>query len=401
MGDKITVPHILKMKQRGEKISCLTAYDYTFARILDEAGVDMLLVGDSLGWSCRAARTRSPSRWTRWSTTPRLVARGRKRALVVGDMPFMSYQVGSRRRRCATPAGCQGRRRRGGQARGRRRRAQTPSARIVEAGIPVMGHVGLTPQSVHRMGGYKVQGRDEAAARARCVRGRRRRSKQAGAFAVVLEGMPARLGRRDHRSGFDPDHRHRRRRALRRPGAGDARHARPRRRLRAEVRQALRRRRRPDRRGADSRLRRAKSRRAAFPDARATAYLGDGVGPDHPTSNDSRAADCHEIVDRSPRCELGAAGGGAGRRIVFVPTMGCLHDGHRRCVRDAREAPDDAAWSCRSSSTRRSSTRRGLRELSARLERTTGAAREAGVDVLLHAAVPRSVYPDGYQTASR
>ena len=94
MGDKITVPHIVKMKQRGEKITCLTAYDYSFARILDEAGVEMLLVGDSLGCVVQGGANTLAVTMDEMIYHTRLVVRGRKRALVIGDMPFMSYQVG-------------------------------------------------------------------------------------------------------------------------------------------------------------------------------------------------------------------------------------------------------------------------------------------------------------------
>src|SRR4030095_3874946 len=93
MGDKITVPHIQKMKQRGEKMTCLTAYDYSFARILDEAGVEMLLVGGSLGCGIQGGQNTLSVTMDEMIYHTRMVARGRKRALVIGDMPFMSYQV--------------------------------------------------------------------------------------------------------------------------------------------------------------------------------------------------------------------------------------------------------------------------------------------------------------------
>ena len=102
MGDKITVPHILKMKQRGEMITCLTAYDYSFARILDEAGVEMLLVGDSLGCVIQGHPNTLAVTMDEMVYHTRIVARGRKRALVIGDMPFLSYQA-SKDRRCTTP----------------------------------------------------------------------------------------------------------------------------------------------------------------------------------------------------------------------------------------------------------------------------------------------------------
>ena len=187
MGDKITVPHILKMKQRGERITCLTAYDYSFARILDEAGVEMLLVGDSLGCVVQGGANTLAVTMDEMIYHTRLVARGRKRALVIGDMPFMSYQTGKDEAlrnagRFFKEAGAEAIKLEGGVA------VQDSIRAIVDAGMPVMGHIGLTPQSVHQFGGYKVQGRErerrEALLRDAVA------VEQAGAFAVVLEGIP-------------------------------------------------------------------------------------------------------------------------------------------------------------------------------------------------------------------
>ena len=119
MGDKITVPHILKMKQRGEKITCLTAYDYSFARILDEAGVEMLLVGDSLGCVVQGQPNTLAVTMDEMIYHTRLVARGRKRALLIGDMPFLSYQTSQRTSAAKCRQISQRGRRRGSQARGR------------------------------------------------------------------------------------------------------------------------------------------------------------------------------------------------------------------------------------------------------------------------------------------
>lgn len=187
MGDKITVPHILKMKQRGERITCLTAYDYSFARILDEAGVEMLLVGDSLGCVVQGGANTLAVTMDEMIYHTRLVARGRKRALVIGDMPFMSYQTGKDEAlrnagRFFKEAGAEAIKLEGGVA------VQDSIRAIVDAGMPVMGHIGLTPQSVHQFGGYKVQGREserrDALSRDAVA------VQQAGAFAVVLEGIP-------------------------------------------------------------------------------------------------------------------------------------------------------------------------------------------------------------------
>lgn len=187
MGDKITVPHILKMKQRGERISCLTAYDYSFARILDEAGVEMLLVGDSLGCVVQGGANTLAVTMDEMIYHTRLVARGRKRALVIGDMPFMSYQTGKddalrNAGRFFKEAGAEAIKLEGGVA------VQDAIRAIVDAGMPVMGHIGLTPQSVHQFGGYKIQGREKQ--RREALLRDAMAVEQAGAFAVVLEGMP-------------------------------------------------------------------------------------------------------------------------------------------------------------------------------------------------------------------
>ena len=187
MGDKITVPHIVKMKQRGEKITCLTAYDYSFARILDEAGVEMLLVGDSLGCVVQGGANTLAVTMDEMIYHTRLVVRGCKRALVIGDMPFMSYQIDKDEAlrnagRFFKEAGAEAIKLEGGVA------VQESIRAIVDAGMPVMGHVGLTPQSVHQFGGYKIQGREKE--RREAVLRDAVAVEEAGAFAVVLEGIP-------------------------------------------------------------------------------------------------------------------------------------------------------------------------------------------------------------------
>jgi 3-methyl-2-oxobutanoate hydroxymethyltransferase len=187
MGDKVTVPQILKMKQRGEKITCLTAYEYSFARILDEAGVEILLVGDSLGCVVQGNPNTLAVTMDEMIYHTRLVVRGRKRALVIGDMPFLSYQVSPQQAlenagRFLKEAGAEAVKLEGGMV------VRDSMDAIVRAGIPVMGHIGLTPQSVHQFGGYKVQGR--AKDRREMVLRDALAVQEAGAFAVVLEGMP-------------------------------------------------------------------------------------------------------------------------------------------------------------------------------------------------------------------
>jgi 3-methyl-2-oxobutanoate hydroxymethyltransferase len=187
MGDKITVPHVLKMKQRGEKITCLTAYDYCFARILDDAGVEMLLVGDSLGCVVQGNHNTLAVTMDEMIYHTRLVARGRNRALVIGDMPFLSYHVSRERAlenagRFLQEGGAEAVKLEGGVT------MRATIEAIVRAGIPVMGHVGLTPQSVHQFGGYKIQGREKE--RREAVLRDALAVEEAGAFSVVLEGMP-------------------------------------------------------------------------------------------------------------------------------------------------------------------------------------------------------------------
>lgn len=192
MGEKITVPHILKMKQRGEKSTCLTAYDYCFSRILDQAGVEMILVGDSLGCVIQGQSNTLAVTMDEMIYHTRLVARGRQRALVIGDMPFLSYQTSPEDAlrnagRFFKEAGAEAVKLEGGVA------VRDTIHAIVRAGMPVMGHIGLTPQSVHAFGGYKIQGREQA--RREAVLRDALAVEEAGAFAVVLEGMPQDLAK--------------------------------------------------------------------------------------------------------------------------------------------------------------------------------------------------------------
>ena len=189
MRKKITIPDVLNMKREGRRISMLTSYDYPFTRIMDAAGVDIILVGDSAGVVVAGHDTTLPVTMDEMLYHVKAVRRAEPRALVVADMPFMSYQTGIEDacRNC-------GRMIKEGGAEAIKIEGGTNMAHVIRAvssiDIPVMGHIGLTPQSVHRMGGYKVQGRKEQADRiledAHAVQ-------NAGAFAVVLEGIPARL----------------------------------------------------------------------------------------------------------------------------------------------------------------------------------------------------------------
>jgi 3-methyl-2-oxobutanoate hydroxymethyltransferase len=166
----------------------LTAYDATFARLLDEAGADILLVGDSLGMVVQGHDTTLPVTLDEMIYHCKAVARGARRAQIVGDMPFMTYQesveVGVRNAgRLMKEGGCHAVKLEGGA-----QHAELVS-RLVASGIPVMGHIGLTPQSFHQMGGFRVQGKDAAGA-ARLIADAKA-LEAAGAYAIVLEGMPS------------------------------------------------------------------------------------------------------------------------------------------------------------------------------------------------------------------
>jgi len=187
-----TVLDIRGMKQTGDKIAVLTAYDYPFARLMDNEGIDVILVGDSAGSVVAGYDTTLPVTMEEMLYHTRAVARAAEQALIVADMPFLSYQIDLRDARLNAgrlikEGGAHAVKLEGGE-----HVAATIRA-IVDMDVPVMGHVGLTPQSVHRMGGFKVQGRDEA--QAQQILADARAVEEAGAFAVVLEGIPAALAK--------------------------------------------------------------------------------------------------------------------------------------------------------------------------------------------------------------
>jgi len=189
---RVTIQQLRQMKERGEKIAVLTAYDATFGRLLDEAGADVLLVGDSLGMVVQGHDTTLPVTLEEMAYHCRAVVRGVRRAHVVGDMPFGSYQVSVEQGvanavRLIKEGACHSVKLEGGAV-----HAELV-ARLVGAGIPVMGHIGLTPQSYHQLGGFKVQGRD-AGGRERLLADARALA-DAGAYAVVLEAIPADIAR--------------------------------------------------------------------------------------------------------------------------------------------------------------------------------------------------------------
>jgi 3-methyl-2-oxobutanoate hydroxymethyltransferase len=190
---RITVQTLLDMKRRGEKIVVLTAYDFPTARIEDAAGVEVILVGDSLGMVVLGYENTLPVTVDEMVHHLKAVAGARPRALLVGDLPFMSYQSGTEDAvrnagRLVKEGGAEAVKVEGAQ------RIEAPLRSIVDAAIPVMGHVGLTPQSVHQFGGYRVQGRD-AGAGDRLV-DEAKFLEQCGCFSLVIEGVPWKLAER-------------------------------------------------------------------------------------------------------------------------------------------------------------------------------------------------------------
>ena len=186
----VTVPAITARKNSGKKITALTAYDYSFAKLLDTTLIDILLVGDSLGMICQGHENTLSVTLEDVIYHTRSVRRGAHRALIVADMPFMSYQVSVEQ--AVTNAGrlVQEGRAAAIKLEGGARVANQVDA-IVQAGIPVMGHVGLTPQSIHQFGGYKVQGKTFFDSKQ--IRQDAKDLQKAGAFSLVLEGIPQEL----------------------------------------------------------------------------------------------------------------------------------------------------------------------------------------------------------------
>jgi 3-methyl-2-oxobutanoate hydroxymethyltransferase len=189
---KITTSVLREMKARGEKITALTAYDHLFAGLLDQAGVDIVLVGDSVGTVLQGRDTTIAVTMDQMVYHCELVSRAAQRALVVGDMPFLSYQVSPEDAlrnagRLMKESGAEAVKLEGGVE-------FAPTVqRLVQAGIPVMGHVGLTPQSIHQFGGYRARGTETEEARQ--IKAGVQALCAAGAFAIVVEKVPAELGR--------------------------------------------------------------------------------------------------------------------------------------------------------------------------------------------------------------
>lgn len=188
----MNITRLIEKKANNEKITMLTAYDYSTAKILDEAGVDVLLVGDSLAMVALGYDSTIPVTMDEMLHHTRAVSKGVKNALVVGDMPFMSYQISKKDAiknagRFLKEAGANAVKLEGG------REVAKKVRKIVDAGIPVMGHLGLTPQSVNQLGGYKVQGKEEKAAKK--IISDAKELEEAGVFSIVLECVPSELAK--------------------------------------------------------------------------------------------------------------------------------------------------------------------------------------------------------------
>jgi 3-methyl-2-oxobutanoate hydroxymethyltransferase len=188
----ITINNIQDLKNAGERIVMLTAYDYSTARVVDEAGTHLILVGDTLGMVVLGYSTTIPVTMDEMLHHVKAVVRGTKNALVIGDMPFMAYQTSPKDAlrnagRMLKEGGCQAVKLEGGAF-----MAET-TRRIVGSGIPVMGHIGLTPQSIHQLGGHRVQGK--TADTAKRLIDDALALEQAGAFAIVLELVPIQLAK--------------------------------------------------------------------------------------------------------------------------------------------------------------------------------------------------------------
>ncbi len=186
------VTKLLAMKRAREPIVCVTAYDHAVARLVDQAQIPVILVGDSLGQAVLGHATTIPVTLGDIIHHTRAVVRGAQRALVVADMPFLTYQINASEAlrnasRLLQEGGAQAVKLEGGKS------VAAIIGRLTDSGIPVMGHVGLTPQSVHQLGGYRVQGR--TAAQAQRIIEDAQAVQEAGAFAVVLELIPAELAR--------------------------------------------------------------------------------------------------------------------------------------------------------------------------------------------------------------
>ena len=189
---KVTITDFQEKKRAGKKMTMLTAYDYPTARLVDDAGIDSILVGDSLGMVVLGYDSTVPVTMDEMIHHAKAVRRGTKYAFLIGDMPFMSYQISKEEAvrnagRFMKEAGCDAVKLEGGDE------VMDATIAIVDAGIPVLGHLGLTPQTASKLGGFKVQGKDAAAAKK--ILDQALRLEKAGCFALVLECVPDKVAK--------------------------------------------------------------------------------------------------------------------------------------------------------------------------------------------------------------
>lgn len=384
MRAKVTVPDLVAAKRSGRRLTMVTAYDCTFARLIDRAGVDVLLVGDSLGMVVQGGESTLPVTIEEMEYHVRLVARAQPRALVLGDLPFLTYQVSRRDALLSAgrliKAGAEAVKLEGG-------RAQAGTVRaLVRAEIPVVGHVGLTPQAVHRMGGHRVQGRDEAARRR--VLDDAIAIAEAGASAIVVEGVPLDLAREITESvdvptigiGAGP---HCDGQVLVMHdllGLDDGQRAKPRfvrswANLGSQVTAAVR----------------------AFADeVRSADFPSDAESYHAPGATDRAPARLREIEGVAEMQAWSDRQRAAGLRVAFVPTMGYLHEGHLSLVRTARERGDRVVVSIFVNPIQ-FDREDDLVAYPRDLERDRRLLADAGVDVLFTPR-PGEMYPEEFAT---
>jgi len=383
VSEKVTVPEILSSKGSGRRLTMVTAYDCTFASLIDRAGVDILLVGDSLGMVVQGEGSTLPVTLEEMVYHTRLVARARTRAMVLGDMPFGSYLTTDDALASAgkfLKAGAGAVKLEGGVAQAEKIRA------LVGAEIPVFGHVGLTPQAMHRMGGHRVQGRDNASRQK--VLEDARAVADAGAFAMVIEGVPLDLARQITETVDIPT-----------IGIGAGPHC------DGQVLVMH------DLLGIDTGERKAPRfvRRYANLGRQITeaveSYVSevhDGAFPSddecyHVKGNTERAGDrLRQISDIDEMRRWSAKQRGAGLRVSFVPTMGYLHEGHLSLVRQARERGDRVVVSIFVNPIQ-FDREDDLVSYPRDLERDRRLLAEQGVDVLF-TPDPRQMYADDFVT---
>lgn len=392
MRAKITVPDIRRAKG-DRRLTMVTAYDCTFAQLIDRAGVDILLVGDSLGMVVQGESSTLPVTIEEMAYHVKLVARAHTNALVLGDLPFLSYQT-SRRDALANAgmlikAGAEAVKLEGGRSQAATIRA------LARADIPVVGHIGLTPQSVHRMGGHKVQGRDEEG-RQRLLDDARAVA-DAGAFAVVLEGVPLELGREitamleiptigigagpfcdgqvlvmHDLLGIATGERKMPRFVRRYAGLGDQ--------VTAAV-EAF----------ADD------VRRGGFPSDAESYHAPRAAGAAALPRDERPAGRTLEIETVAGMQRWADRQRALGLRIALVPTMGFLHEGHLSLVREARQRGDRVVVSLFVNPIQ-FDREEDLLSYPRDPERDRRLLADAGADVVF-APHPREMYPDEFVTS--